>query len=149
MLGASNIGLLTAFVAGAVSFLSPCVLPLVPGYVSYLSGSTLHQIGGSQVGRLSILFLSTCFVLGFSSVFVALGASATAISRLLLSYRYETTMIGGAIIVLFGVFMTGLIPMPWLERDLRFTAGPSHFEVNLVLPGPDTSVQWNSKQFGV
>ena len=118
--GASNIGVRTAFIAGAISFLSPCMLPLVPGYVSYLSGSTLHRVSEPRVGRLSMLLLSACFVVGFSSVFVALGASATAVSRLLLSYRYEITMIGGAIIVLFGVFMTGLIPMPWLERDLRF-----------------------------
>jgi cytochrome c-type biogenesis protein len=120
VLGASNIGVLTAFIAGVISFLSPCVLPLVPGYISYISGNTLHRTGGHPVGRLVTLFLSACFVLGFSTVFVALGASATAISRLLLSYRYETTMIGGAIIILFGVFMAGLVPMPWLERDLRF-----------------------------
>ena len=116
----SNVGLLTAFAAGAISFLSPCVLPLVPGYISYVSGSTLDDTQGSSNSRFSALFLSACFVAGFSSIFVALGASATAISQALLSWRYEATLIGGAIIVLFGVFMTGLIPMPWLHRELRF-----------------------------
>ncbi len=120
MLATSNIGILTVFAAGVISFLSPCVLPLVPGYISYVSGNSLDRTAGSPAGRLSTLFLSAVFVLGFSTVFIALGASATAISRLLLSYRYETTIIGGAVIVLFGVFMTGLVPIPWLERDVRF-----------------------------
>jgi cytochrome c-type biogenesis protein len=116
----SNIGALTAFSAGFISFLSPCVLPLVPGYVSYISGNTLDDVGRSLSNRLSALLLGLCFVLGFSTIFVALGASATALSRLLLSYRYEATVLGGAVIILFGVFMTGLVRMPWLMRDLRF-----------------------------
>ena len=113
----SNIGMATAFAAGVVSFLSPCVLPLVPGYVSYVSGSTLGEIDRSAGRRLSTLFLSVCFVLGFSTVFIALGATATAVSRLLLQYRYEANIAGGAIVILFGVFMTGLIPMPLWESD--------------------------------
>jgi cytochrome c-type biogenesis protein len=115
----SNIGILSAFSAGLISFLSPCVLPLVPGYVSYISGGTLGR-RESAGGRLSALLLSVCFVLGFSTIFVALGATATAFSRLLLSYRYEATFVGGGIVILFGVFMTGLIRLPWLERDIRF-----------------------------
>lgn len=119
MLAISNIGMLSAFSAGLISFLSPCVLPLVPGYISYVSGDTLGR--GESVGnRLSVLLLSGCFVLGFSTIFVALGATATAFSRLLLSYRYEATFVGGGIVILFGVFMTGLIRLPWLERDIRF-----------------------------
>lgn len=122
MLEISNIGILTALAAGAISFLSPCVLPLVPGYISYVAGNTV--VAGERTwsfgGRLSTLFLSACFVLGFSTVFVALGASATATSRVLLSYRYETNLFGGAIIIIFGVFMTGLLRLPWLERELRF-----------------------------
>jgi cytochrome c-type biogenesis protein len=118
----SNIGILTALAAGAISFLSPCVLPLVPGYISYVAGNAAVAGGPSQVisNRLSTLLLSTWFVLGFSTIFVALGASATAISRLLLSYRYETNIIGGAIIIVFGLFMTGLVWLPWLQREFRF-----------------------------
>lgn len=115
----SNIGILSAFSAGLISFLSPCVLPLVPGYISYISGGTLGR-RESAGDRLSALLLSACFVLGFSTIFVALGATATAFSRLLLSYRYEATFVGGGIVILFGVFMTGLIRLPWLERDIRF-----------------------------
>ncbi len=116
----SNIGIATAFAAGVVSFLSPCVLPLVPGYVSYVSGNALGEVGRNASNRLSTLFLGACFVLGFSTVFIALGATATALSRLLLQYRYEANIAGGTVVLLFGVFMTGLIPMPWLQRDLRF-----------------------------
>ena len=115
-----NIALPTAFLAGIVSFMSPCVLPLVPGYISYVSGSALSEIGRSTSTRLSALGLGLCFVLGFSSVFVALGATATALSRLLLYYRYEANLVGGAVIILFGIFMTGLVPMPWLDREARF-----------------------------
>lgn len=116
----SSIGVFTAFSAGLISFLSPCVLPLVPGYVSYVSGSTLDQLSRTTGRRLSTLLPSACFVLGFSTIFVALGATATALSRLLLSYRYEATLVGGAVVILFGVFMTGLVPLPWFERDVRF-----------------------------
>lgn len=116
----SNIGLVTAFSAGLISFLSPCVLPLVPAYVSYISGHTLDRPDHARAVRLSTLLLSTCFVLGFSVIFVALGATATAISRLLLSYRYEAGLVGGAIVILFGIFMMGFVRLPWLERDLRF-----------------------------
>lgn len=117
----SNIGVLTAFGAGIISFLSPCVLPLVPGYVSYVAGTSVATADGRLVQtRLTTLLLSACFVLGFSTIFIALGASATAISRILLWYRYETNIIGGAIIILFGVFMTGLVKLPMLQREMRF-----------------------------
>jgi cytochrome c-type biogenesis protein len=79
-----------------------------------------------MAARLSTMALSGLFVLGFSTVFVALGAGASAISRLLISYRYETNIIGGAIIVLFGLFMTGLLRLPMLQREFRF---------HLAIPG--------------
>ncbi|WP_198389830.1 cytochrome c biogenesis protein CcdA (plasmid) [Sinorhizobium medicae] len=120
MLATSNIGLITAFTAGLVSFVSPCVLPLVPGYISYVSGQTLGRQHHAGANRLVTLSLSLCFVLGFSTIFVALGATATALSRLLLFYRYEATLVGGAIVIVLGVFMTGLVRIPWFERDVRF-----------------------------
>ena len=120
MPGISDIGLIAAFAAGMVSFLSPCVLPLVPGYVSFVSGTAAATGPQLSPARWPALLPSLCFVLGFSSVFVALGASATLISRLLLSYRYETNLIGGAIVIVFGIFTTGLISMPWMQRDIRY-----------------------------
>lgn len=122
MLEISGVGAFTAFVAGLVSFLSPCVLPLVPGYVSYVAGESLEDLQRPESARvrLSAAGLSLFFVLGFSTVFITLGASATALGRLLLAYRYETNIIGGAIVILFGLFMIGMLRLPWLQREFRF-----------------------------
>lgn len=119
----STIGLATAFAAGLVSFLSPCVLPLVPAYVSYVAG---HALDGPRPRmragtRLTAGVMSAFFVLGFSTVFIALGASATALGRLLLQYRYEANLVGGAIVIVFGLLMMGLTRWaPWSLRDVRF-----------------------------
>jgi cytochrome c-type biogenesis protein len=119
MSGLSGIGLLTSFGAGVVSFLSPCVLPLVPGYVSYVAGDALTATDEPS-GRLAGLRLSLCFVLGFSTVFVILGASATTLGRWLLAYRYEENIVGGMVVILLGLFMMGLANLSWLQREFRF-----------------------------
>lgn len=120
MLEIANIGLLTAFLAGLISFVSPCVLPLVPGYLSFVAGRSLGQMQqANRRERLRVLTQAMWFVLGFSTIFLILGASATAIGRLLLTYRQEANLIGGVIIILFGVFMTGLLPLHWLQREWR------------------------------
>ena len=123
MTEAGAIGMAAAFAAGLVSFLSPCVLPLVPAYVSYVAGQPLRaEAPGSDArGRIAALNLSAFFVLGFSTVFVTLGASATLLGRLLLQYRYEANIIGGAIVIVLGLLMIGMTRgMPWLQRDFRF-----------------------------
>ena len=117
----SPLALATSFAAGMISFLSPCVLPLVPGYVSYVAGQSLvdgHAIGARE--RLSALALSVLFVLGFSTVFVILGASATVLGRWLLAYRYEANLAGGIVVALFGLVTIGIVHLSWLERDFRF-----------------------------
>ena len=116
----SLIGLLTAFAAGVISFLSPCVLPLVPGYVSFVAGSSLEDMRDGAAPRLQSLTLATTFVLGFTVVFVALGASATALGNLLLSYRYELGVIAGVVVLLFGLHMLGVTPLRLMDRDARF-----------------------------
>jgi cytochrome c-type biogenesis protein len=120
----SGIGAFTAFAAGIVSFLSPCVLPVVPAYVSYIAGQPGHPPQSRRAahdGRINAVMLSSFFVLGFSTVFIALGASATAAGRLLLQYRYEANIIGGAIVIAFGLLMIGMTRgLPWLQRDFRF-----------------------------
>lgn len=119
----SAAGLATAFAAGAISFLSPCVLPLVPAYVSYVAG---HSVGrepseAPQAGRqLRTLGLSVCFVFGFTTIFVLLGAGANVLSSLLAAYRYEINIASGALVILFGLFTTGLFRPSWAQRELRW-----------------------------
>ena len=119
MPGLSLIALGTSFAAGIVSFLSPCVLPLGPGYISYIGGRSLAEHADARA-RMAALPLSVLFVLGFSTVFIALGASATAVGQLLLAYRYQANFIAGAVVILFGLLMIGLIRGSWLQRDIRF-----------------------------
>jgi cytochrome c-type biogenesis protein len=118
----SSIGLLAVFAAGIISFLSPCVLPLVPGYVSYVTGQSVGGRSGNASGlvRGRAAALSLCFVLGFSTIFVLLGASATALGQLLLAYRYELNVVGGAIVIVFGLLTLGVLNPSWLQRDIRF-----------------------------
>ena len=123
MFEGSTVGLSAAFAAGLVSFLSPCVLPLAPAYVSYVAGQPPHseQAGIDGRGRISAAMLSAFFVLGFSTVFITLGASATAFGGLLLQYRHEANIIGGVIVIAFGLLMIGMtLGMPWLQREFRF-----------------------------
>ncbi|HHH38011.1 MAG TPA: cytochrome c biogenesis protein CcdA [Sedimenticola sp.] len=117
-----SITLFAAFLAGIVSFLSPCVLPLVPGYVSYIVGRTPEQPQLQRDNRelLAVLGISFAFVMGFTAVFIALGASASALGRLFATYRYEANIVGGVIIIVFGLFMTGLFKSTLLSRDTRF-----------------------------
>ncbi len=119
----SALGLTTAFLAGTVSFLSPCVLPLVPAYVSYVAGDSLHatRLRPETAARVSALALSAFFVAGFSLVFIGLGASATALGGLLLRYRYEANLVGGSVVIVFGIAMLGLLRAgSWLNREFRF-----------------------------
>ncbi len=127
MIELSIVGMVAAFAAGVVSFLSPCVLPLVPGYVSYIAGySIAERSAGTLQLRLQTVALSGCFVLGFSTIFVLLGASATALGQLLLSYRNELNLAGGVVVIAFGLLTLGLLRSGWLQRDHR---------VHLHLPG--------------
>lgn len=117
----SSISIAAAFAAGVISFLSPCVLPLVPGYVSYVAGHSIAERSAGTISlRLQTAALSLCFVLGFSTIFVLLGASATALGQLLLSYRHELNLVGGAIVIAFGLLALGLLHPALLQRDLRF-----------------------------
>jgi cytochrome c-type biogenesis protein len=122
MTDASAIGLAAAFVAGIVSFLSPCVLPLVPGYLSYIAGHAGDAPARASDGwrRAKALLLSAFFVTGFGAVFVVLGASATAAGQLFLRYRYEANIVAGVIVIVFGVLMLGgMRGLTWLQRDFR------------------------------
>src|SRR5947209_19435787 len=100
---------ITAFFAGVLSFLSPCVLPLVPGYVSLISGASVDELQSKDRKLLNTVLLhSLMFILGFTVVFVILGAAATELGQLAMAYRKYLTWIAGAFIIAFGLHLTGI-----------------------------------------
>lgn len=108
-----------AFAAGLVSFLSPCVLPLVPGYVSFMTGLSPAQLDERR-GRLSdVLVPSLLFVLGLTIVFVTLGATASALGAVLSAYKGLLARAGGVFILAMGFLMLGVIKVPWLYGEAR------------------------------
>ena len=120
----SEISLFGAFVAGILSFLSPCVLPLVPAYLSFISGVSVDALRGDESFnhdkvRKTAMVQSLWFVLGFSLVFIALGASASWIGQWLLMHMAVLAKFAGLIIVIFGLHYTGLIRIPFLMMDAR------------------------------
>jgi cytochrome c-type biogenesis protein len=112
---------LVAFLGGLLSFLSPCVLPLVPSYLSYITG-----MGGAaeiQKRRHLALLHAALFVVGFSFIFIALGATATAFGRVLNTYQHWLERAGGALIVIFGLYTMGVLRIGFLSREARFDLG--------------------------
>lgn len=112
---------IAAFVAGLVSFLSPCVLPLVPGYVSMISGVGVEELKSQESHQLlrRVMLNSMMFILGFSIVFITLGALSTSIGQLLAIYKNRLSVVAGVIIILFGLHLTGLVPIKALLADKR------------------------------
>jgi cytochrome c-type biogenesis protein len=109
-----------AFLAGALSFASPCVLPLVPAYLGFLGGVSYAELTDGASARARVLPASFAFVLGFATIFVALGATASTISRALVEHMDLLAKIAGALIVVLGLHYADLIRIPFLQRDTRF-----------------------------
>jgi cytochrome c-type biogenesis protein len=111
-----------AFLAGVLSFLSPCVLPLVPSYVTFITGMSFDQLTGHEdrkkVRRLTITN-STAFVFGFSAVFIALGASSSLIGQWLFQYQDWIRTIGGVLVIIFGLFIAGFLKLDFLMREKK------------------------------
>lgn len=111
---------IAAFFAGLISFLSPCVLPLVPGYVSLISGVGVEELQAEEKGRRRVVLLSSLmFILGFSVVFISLGAVATALGRVVREYFPWLIRVAGVIIIIFGLHLTGLLKINLLYADKR------------------------------
>lgn len=111
---------LAAFGAGMVSFLSPCVLPLVPGYISFMTGFTPAELGDRRARLADVLWPSLLFVLGLAVVFVALGATASALGALLAPYRGVLSRVAGVFIFAMGFLLLGVVRVPWLRGEARF-----------------------------
>jgi cytochrome c-type biogenesis protein len=118
----ADISFLAALVAGVVSFLSPCVLPLVPPYLVYLAGASLERMAGGEAvarARTDTVIASICFVLGFTTVFVALGASATAIGGLIRAWSGTLATIAGVVIIIMGLHFLGVTRLAFLMQEKR------------------------------
>jgi cytochrome c-type biogenesis protein len=120
----SDVTILAALAAGALSFLSPCVLPLVPPYLVYLAGASLERLADREAEpavRRDALVAALLFVLGFSTVFVALGAGASAVGAILRSHAHVLGIVAGVAIMIMGLHFLGLTPIAWLMREKRLT----------------------------
>lgn len=115
----NNISILLAFSAGLLSFLSPCVLPLVPAYITYLTGASIQDINTNKT-KLNALYKSIGFVIGFSLIFIIMGASFSTLGKLLLNNQEIFRKIGGLLIILFGLHITGLFKIKIFNVEKRF-----------------------------
>jgi cytochrome c-type biogenesis protein len=137
---------LISFLAGLLSFLSPCVLPLVPAYVSYITGVSFNElinpISKRKIRHVTLIN-STMFILGFSLVFVTLGASATFVGQLLASYIHIVRKIGSIFIILFGLYLTGVYKIKFLSQERRLNIGANtHGYLSSVLIGIAFAAGW-------
>src|SRR5246500_4238725 len=111
---------IAAFLAGLVSFLSPCVLPLVPGYVSLISGAGVEELKATDAQLLrKVMLNSLAFIIGFSIVFIALGAISTEVGQMLRYYKSTLARVAGIVIIIFGLHLTGIFKIKWLYTDAR------------------------------
>lgn len=120
-----------ALIAGILSFFSPCVLPLIPGYFTFITGYSLDDLATGARGevRKKVFLATVAFVLGFSVVFILLGASASSLGSLFLKYRTGVRIVGGLVIIILGIHMTGWVRIRMLdfEKRVHFSRKPVHF----------------------
>ena len=130
-----NVSIWLVFAEGILSFLSPCVLPLLPAYISYLAGASVDDIKASAALRKSLIFNAIGFTVGLSLVFISLGAGASLLGGVLLKQGNLLRKIGGVVVVIFGVHHTGAITLPFLnyEKRLQVTGKtPGFFKAMLL-----------------
>ena len=123
-MGAFDVSFGAAALAGLISFLSPCVLPLVPAYLCFVAGTSLDKLmdddGVDQAIRRRVIFSAFFFVLGFTTVFVVMGASASAINRIVFDHIDIISKVAGAVIIIFGLHYMGVFRFALLQREMRF-----------------------------
>ena len=141
-----DISLLIAFAAGFLSFVSPCVLPLVPSYVSYITGLTLEELTSETERkrvRSVIIANSLLFIAGFSAVFIAFGASASLVGQMLVTYQDFIRKLGGVLIVVFGLYVMGVLKLTFLmtEKRIHLQSRPAGY-IGSVLVGFAFAAGW-------
>ena len=142
----TEVNAFVAFVAGVFSFLSPCVLPLIPSYLTFISGVSLEEMRGEQAltrVKWRVVLNSAAFILGFSLVFVSLGASASYLGSFFLGYRDIIRTVGGLFILLVGIYLMGVFKIAALERYLQFNLNdkPAGY-LGTMLVGITFAVAW-------
>jgi cytochrome c-type biogenesis protein len=118
-----DISIFIAFSAGFLSFVSPCVLPLIPSYITYITGVSFKDLADAETRtklRWATASHSLLFIMGFSTIFILMGASATYLGQLLTRYQYWIMKAGGVLIIILGIYFTGLINLPFLQMERRF-----------------------------
>lgn len=146
MEGSANISILIALSAGLLSFLSPCVLPLFPSYLCFITGTSLDDLTSPQEQkrmRRTLIGNSMAFIAGFSLVFMALGASFSILGQMLLVYQDTIRIVGGILIVFFGIYITGLFKIPAFERyyQVQLRDKPAGF-VGSTIVGAVFAIGW-------
>ncbi len=140
----SEIGLITAFLAGLFSFLSPCILPLVPGYLSFMSGVSLEEMVAGRGGTTAkVVGRGLLFVFGFSIIFVALGAAATAVGAFLGRHGYFLNKVAGLVIILFGLQMLGVFRFRFLLAERRYQGRVMGGRAGAVILGMVFAFGWS------
>lgn len=139
-----QVTVLIAFLAGLLSFLSPCVLPLIPSYLSFITGMSLNELTGhAERNRRLVILHSTAFIAGFSIVFIALGVSFSALGRLLFDFRDVIQVVGGLLIIVFGLYLTGILRLSWFSRvaQLQLATKPAGY-LGSTLVGITFAAAW-------
>ena len=121
---------LLAFGAGFISFLTPCVLPIIPGYISYITGKDLEEV---DKNKKTVLAKTILFSLGFSFVFIILGAAASALGNALIFFSKELRVVAGLIIIVFSLQMLGILNFTFLSTEKRFQT-TTNYKDNLAFP---------------
>lgn len=138
----NNVSLFLAFSAGLISFLSPCVLPLVPAYVSYMTGESV-QSNNKTTDKFYILYKSLGFVIGFSIVFVIMGASITSLGKLFIKNQIIFKRIAGILIIIFGLHTSGILKIKFFSKEMKFMSlGNSKGAFGSVLMGMAFAAGW-------
>ena len=142
----TDVNIFVAFAAGVFSFLSPCVLPLIPSYLSFVSGVSLDEMRSEEARarvRWRVILNSAAFIIGFSLVFISLGASASFLGGLFLGYRNAIRILGGVFILLVGLYLVGLFKIAVLDRYLQFNLKdkPAGY-LGSILVGITFAVAW-------